>query len=107
VIIDLGPWHLVVRTWDIVGFVGQGLFFSRFVVQWLASERAGKSYIPSVFWWLSIIGGLISLVYAIGINNAPYTLGQSVGLVPYARNLMLLQRQKKRAAEPVPPLTPD
>lgn len=98
-IIDLGPWHLVLTAWDAVGFVGQGLFFSRFVVQWLASERAGKSYVPRTFWWLSIVGGLISLVYAVGIHNTPYTLGQSVGLVPYVRNLMLLRRGEAATAD--------
>ena len=79
-IIDLGPWHLNLTPWDTVGFVGQAMFFSRFLVQWIASERAKRSYIPPLFWWLSISGGLISLVYAIGIHNVVFTLGQSVGL---------------------------
>jgi lipid-A-disaccharide synthase-like uncharacterized protein len=90
--IELGPWHVVLAPWDAVGFVGQSLFFSRFVIQWIASERAGRSYVPTVFWWLSICGGVISLVYSIGIHNPVFTLGQSVGLVPYVRNVVLQRR---------------
>lgn len=97
--IDLGPWHLLLQPWDAVGFVGQGLFFSRFIVQWLASERAGRSYIPKGFWWLSIFGALVSLVYAIGIHNTVFTLAQSVALVPYIRNLMLIRRGNVRLVE--------
>lgn len=90
--IDFGPWHLLFTPWDAVGFIGQALFFSRFIVQWVASERAGRSFVPAAFWWLSLTGGLISLIYAIGIHNPVFTLGQSVGLLPYTRNLMLLRR---------------
>ncbi len=98
-IIELGPWHVIVTSWDAIGFIGQTLFFSRFVVQWIASERAGRSYVPAVFWWLSIAGGAISLVYAIGIHNPVYTLGQSVALVPYVRNVVL---QRRGARDPDP-----
>lgn len=100
-IIDLGPWHVVLTPWDAVGFTGQSLFFSRFVVQWIASERAGRSYVPKVFWWLSIVGGLISLVYALGIHNTVYTVGQSVSLVPYVRNVVLLRRQRPQVGDAV------
>ncbi len=69
-ILDIGPWHFTLNPWDALGFVGQAMFFSRFLVQWIASERAQRSYVPSAFWWLSLAGGSISLVYAIGIRTS-------------------------------------
>lgn len=92
-IVDLGPWHFQLSAWDGVGFVGQALFMSRFLVQWIASERARRSYVPRAFWWLSISGGLITLVYAVAIHNIVFTLGQTLGLIPYVRNVMLLRRE--------------
>lgn len=94
-ILDIGPWHFTLSPWDALGFVGQAMFFSRFLVQWIASERAKRSYVPNAFWWLSLAGGSISLVYAVGIHNLVFTLGQSVGLIPYVRNLMLVRRQSR------------
>jgi lipid-A-disaccharide synthase-like uncharacterized protein len=94
-IIDVGPWHFTLCPWDALGFVGQAMFFSRFLVQWIASERAKRSYVPNAFWWLSLAGGSISLVYAVGIHNLVFTLGQSAGLIPYVRNLMLVHRQAR------------
>ena len=83
--------------WVLLGFVGQALFASRFVVQWIASERRKASVVPVVFWWLSLGGGLCLLTYAIGREDVVITVGQSTGLFVYARNLMLVHRQ--RAAE--------
>jgi lipid-A-disaccharide synthase-like uncharacterized protein len=94
-IVNVGPWHFTLSPWDALGFVGQAMFFSRFLVQWIASERAKRSYVPTAFWWLSLAGGSISLVYAIGIHNIVFTLGQAVGLIPYVRNLMLVHRQSR------------
>lgn len=89
---------MMLSPWTIIGFVGQGLFFSRFLVQWLASERQGRSTVPVAFWWFSIVGGLITLVYAAGNSDLPIALGQSVGMLVYVRNLMLL---RKNHDEPV------
>jgi lipid-A-disaccharide synthase-like uncharacterized protein len=94
-IVNVGPWHFTLSPWDALGFVGQAMFFSRFLVQWIASERAKRSYVPTAFWWLSLAGGSISLVYAIGIHNIVFTLGQAAGLIPYVRNLMLVHRQSR------------
>ena len=82
--------------WQLVGFLGQGLFFSRFVVQWLASEKAGKSVIPVAFWYFSIVGGVITLVYAWwGEHSLPFAIGQVVGMFVYSRNLALIRREKQ------------
>ncbi len=75
----------------IIGFVGQGLFASRFIVQWLYSERLGKSAIPLVFWYLSIAGGVGLLIYAIFRKDPVIITGQAFGIVIYIRNLILLR----------------
>ena len=74
----------------IIGFVGQGLFASRFIVQWIYSEKKGESHIPVIFWYLSIFGGLGLLIYAIFRKDPVIILGQSFGLFIYLRNLILI-----------------
>ena len=77
-----------------LGMLGQVMFFSRFLVQWIASEKKGKSTIPVSFWHLSIGGGLLLLIYALWRKDPVITLGQLVGLFVYVRNLMLIHRHK-------------
>lgn len=79
--------------WFIVGLVGQLAFGSRFVVQWIASERARRSIVPSAFWVLSLVGSSLLLVYAIARADPIFILGQSTGSFIYCRNLVLLARQ--------------
>ena len=81
-------------VWLIVGFGGQGLFFARWIVQWFRSERERESTIPISFWYLSLIGGLITLVYAIYRKDPVFITGQAIGAVVYLRNLMLIHRNK-------------
>jgi lipid-A-disaccharide synthase-like uncharacterized protein len=81
--------------WVITGFIGQGAFFMRFLIQWIASEKRGESYFPVFFWYLSIAGGIILLAYAIHIDDPVFTLGQSCGLIVYLRNLMLIYKNKR------------
>lgn len=78
--------------WIGIGFFGQGIFFMRWVVQWLASERSAESRIPIAFWYMSLIGGLITLAYAIYRRDPVFIAGQSVGAFVYLRNLMLIHR---------------
>ncbi|MGD0960781.1 MAG: lipid-A-disaccharide synthase N-terminal domain-containing protein [Methylomonas sp.] len=78
--------------WLIIGFSGQGMFMARFLVQWLASERKKQCVIPVKFWYFSIMGGAISLVYAIHKEDPVFILGQSAGLLIYIRNLYLIIR---------------
>ncbi len=78
--------------WLLFGLTGQAAFFSRFLVQWVASERAGRSYIPKAFWYLSIVGTLILLVYAIHRKEPVFLMGYLPNAFVYARNLMLLNK---------------
>tara|TARA_B100001027_G_C16079040_1_gene246408 strand:- start:198 stop:500 length:303 start_codon:yes stop_codon:yes gene_type:complete len=79
----------------IIGFVGQGLFASRFIIQWIYSERVGKSSIPLVFWYLSIFGGLGLLTYAIFRQDPVIIIGQTFGIFIYIRNLYLIYKKEK------------
>jgi len=83
--------------WLVIGFFGQAFFFSRFVVQWIAAERRGESVVPVSFWYLSIGGGLILLVYAIHKRDPVFIAGQALGAIVYIRNLMLIHRARKKA----------
>lgn len=80
------------------GFLGQALFSARFIVQWLVSETRRESVIPMAFWYFSIAGGLTLLVYAVLRHDPVFILGQAAGLVVYARNLMLIRKQRRTAA---------
>lgn len=88
-----------VDMWILLGFGGQILFFMRFLIQWIISERTGKSVIPEVFWYFSLGGGVILLAYAIHRQDPVFIMGQSVGLLVYIRNIMLVYREKKSTAE--------
>jgi lipid-A-disaccharide synthase-like uncharacterized protein len=84
--------------WVILGFLAQGLFTMRFVVQWIASERAGHSVIPTAFWIFSIAGGLLLLVYALYRRDAVFIAGQAFGVFVYLRNLYFVMRDRKAAS---------
>lgn len=86
------------NPWTVLGFFGQFLFSMRFLMQWIASERKKESTIPIVFWYLSISGSLVLLLYALHIKNPVFILGQSVGCIIYLRNLMLIYRKGKAFA---------
>jgi len=81
--------------WKLIGLFGQGLFMMRFIVQWIASERAKKSVIPEVFWYFSLSGGLIVLAYAIHRVDPVFILGQLPGVVVYSRNIYFIHKHKK------------
>lgn len=85
--------------WLALGLVGQAAFFSRFLVQWISSERAGRSIVPVHFWYLSLIGSSMLLIYAIHRKEPVFVLGQSVGAFVYVRNLVLLKKQGDRLSE--------
>ncbi|MCK5707421.1 MAG: lipid-A-disaccharide synthase N-terminal domain-containing protein [Candidatus Aureabacteria bacterium] len=82
--------------WVILGFIAQFCFFSRFIVQWIASERKNESVIPIGFWYLSIIGGLLLFIYSIHTRNPVFILGQSMGPLIYSRNLYLIYKKKNQ-----------
>ncbi len=86
------------KIWLIIGFVGQAVFFMRFLVQWIASERKGERVVPILFWYFSLAGGLILLCYAIHIRDPIFILGQSMGAFIYTRNLFLIFRKENNAS---------
>jgi lipid-A-disaccharide synthase-like uncharacterized protein len=82
--------------WLTIGFLGQALFTARFLVQWAVSEKKRASVVPVAFWWLSLLGGMALLAYAIFRRDPVIITGQGMGLFVYTRNLMLVG--KARAA---------
>ena len=80
--------------------MAQALFTARFLVQWIASERAGRSVIPLAFWIFSIGGGLLLLVYALYRKDPVFIAGQAFGVFVYLRNLHFVMRERKAAATP-------
>lgn len=84
------------KYWVIVGFIGQFTFGARFLIQWICSEYRQESHIPVAFWYLSIVGGLILLMYAVSRRDPVFIMGQSMGVIIYARNLRLIYKQKRR-----------
>jgi lipid-A-disaccharide synthase-like uncharacterized protein len=99
-------WLAKDPIWSSIGFLGQGLFASRFLIQWYYSEREGRSVIPVAFWYFSLIGGIVTTAYMIHLQSIPLIIGQGSGLFVYARNLYLIQRErtllKQAATQPEP-----
>ena len=81
--------------WILLGFVAQAFFTMRFVVQWLASERAKRSVVPVAFWFFSLGGGTLLFIYAIQRQDPVFILGQGFGLFIYVRNLWLIANERK------------
>jgi len=81
--------------WVSLGLLGQLCFFLRFFIQWIASEKKKKSTIPIAFWFFSIAGGIILLIYSIYRKDPVFILGQSMGILIYSRNLYFIYRKKK------------
>ena len=81
--------------WVLLGFAAQGLFTMRFLVQWIASERAKRSVIPLAFWYFSIAGGLLLLIYALYRRDPVFVAGQAFGVFVYLRNLYFVLRDHR------------
>jgi lipid-A-disaccharide synthase-like uncharacterized protein len=79
--------------WLAIGFGGQFLFAGRFLLQWLYTEKQRKSVIPIGFWYLSIIGGVTLFFYALHLHDPVFTLGQSLGILVYSRNLYFIYKE--------------
>ncbi|MCM2129572.1 lipid-A-disaccharide synthase N-terminal domain-containing protein [Larsenimonas rhizosphaerae] len=91
-------WLGTETFWIIVGFAGQALFSARFLIQWLASEKARKSVMPNLFWYFSIGGGVVLLAYAIYRQDPVFIAGQGAGLLIYFRNMALIRQERRRNA---------
>ncbi len=93
---NLTPGEL---AWLGVGFLGQSLFFSRWIIQWIASERHAASQMPLAFWYMSLAGGLIVLSYAVYRRDPVFIAGQGIGSFVYLRNLMLIHANRTRTRD--------
>ncbi len=89
---DLSTTEVVIL---VIGFTGQTMFFMRFFVQWLYSEKHKRSLIPTAFWYFSLAGSSLLLTYAILKKDPVFIVGQSTGFIIYIRNLMLIRRENK------------
>ena len=85
-------------TWMMLGWIAQLLFTARFLVQWIASERAGRSVVPAAFWFFSVAGGALLLVYALSRKDPVFIVGQATGLFIYLRNIWFIYRERRSAA---------
>jgi lipid-A-disaccharide synthase-like uncharacterized protein len=85
--------------WLAFGLVAQLLFTARFLVQWISSERAGRSVIPIAFWFFSMGGGTMTLIYGIAKREPVIIIGQSAATLIYIRNIMLIVRHRGKASK--------
>ncbi len=92
--LKIGPFELVIM--EFVGIFATLFFASRFVIQWIASERAKRSVMPELFWWVSLIGSGLMLIYAIYFGRLAVLLGQLTGWTVYVRNIWLIEREKRQ-----------
>ena len=83
------------KVFLVLGLAGQLMFSARFLVQWIASEKRKKSVVPISFWFLSLFGSLLLLIYAIYRKDIVFTLGQLFGFVVYIRNLLIIKNTEK------------
>lgn len=97
-IAKLGAWWASVTPqelfWLTFGFTAQAMFFMRFVLQWIASEKARESVVPEVFWYFSLSGGIGLFIYATYRMDPVIMLGQATGLLIYSRNIYFIWRNK-------------
>jgi lipid-A-disaccharide synthase-like uncharacterized protein len=100
----LAAWWASISTtelvWLTIGFLAQLMFSMRFIVQWIASERARRSIVPETFWYFSVAGGAMLFAYAVYRLDPVFMLGQGTGLLIYARNIHLIWQQKAQGRSP-------
>jgi lipid-A-disaccharide synthase-like uncharacterized protein len=102
-------WFDITEAWQIwlviFGLLGQVVFFSRWIIQWLVSEARGESHVPELFWWCSVIGALMLFLYFLIDRDPVGMLGQCVGWAVYSRNLYFIHRSRRRRRAGAPPPT--
>ena len=79
-------------VWKVVGWLGNVVFFSRFLVQWYATEKLKRVVVPLTFWWLSLAGSLLLLIYSIHKRDSVFILAYAFNWIPYVRNLIIDRR---------------
>ena len=87
--------------WLAFGLIAQLFFTARFLVQWISSERAGMSVVPMAFWFCSMGGGVMTLIYGIAKREPIIILGQALATIIYIRNIMLILKNRRRQSETV------
>src|SRR5438552_11059958 len=85
--------------WKTIGFAGIGTFGTRFLVQWLYSEKHKESKVPPIFWWQSLIGTFLRLAYFLRQQDPVGVAGYCLNVIPYTRNLMLVYRKRRLERE--------
>ncbi len=91
------------RWLAVFGFIGQAVFFARWIIQWISSERRGESHVPEMFWWSSLIGAAMLFAYFVLRHDIVGMIGQGVGWIVYCRNLYLIRMKHRAPADdPVP-----
>jgi lipid-A-disaccharide synthase-like uncharacterized protein len=99
---QLGEWWVSTsateKIWLAVGFSAQLMFSMRFIVQWIASERARRSIVPETFWYFSLLGGAMLFAYAVYRLDPVFMLGQGMGLVIYSRNIYFIRTHRRNEA---------
>lgn len=95
--LNVTSWAGIV--WVAIGFAGQIAFFGRMFVQWVVSERRKQSVVPESFWWLSLFGGIMLFTYFAWRQDVVGVLGQTSGVVIYARNIRLIHKHRRREAD--------
>lgn len=88
-------WFATMNAFKALGLLGQAIFGSRFFVQWIVSERLGKSVIPIAFWYLSLTGGILTFIYAVYIEEPVFVIAQLGGIVIYSRNLYFIYKDHR------------
>ncbi|NBB94720.1 MAG: lipid A biosynthesis protein [Planctomycetes bacterium] len=83
-------------AWEAIGFLGQAVFFGRFIIQWVASERKKRTVVPVAFWYMSLLGGFITLLYAIHVGRLVFILAFSLSSIIYVRNLVIYYKRRTR-----------
>jgi lipid-A-disaccharide synthase-like uncharacterized protein len=83
-------WHV----WKVVGWLGNAVFFSRFFVQWYATEKKKQVVVPQAFWWLSLIGSIILLCYSLHKEDSVFIFAYAFTWIPYIRSLVIHRRHK-------------
>ncbi len=81
--------------WIAIGFTGQALFSMRFLIQWIYSEKKGRSIIPLAFWYFSLAGGITLFAYALYRKDPVFIVGQAAGVLIYTRNLQLIAKERR------------
>jgi lipid-A-disaccharide synthase-like uncharacterized protein len=81
--------------WKVIGWAGNLVFFSRFLVQWYATEKLKRVVVPAAFWWLSLTGALLLLTYSAHKHDSVFIFAYAFTWIPYIRNLVIHQRHEE------------